>query len=141
MTAFSRDEEAAKDGVSQAFTNALIHRFTLESMPEPAMKAWLYAASRNAVVDIKRRESRFVRFAGEDGEGEFADPRIVDPADKAAADQLLQKLPAALRQSVELKYFRGMNSTEIGEALNLPAATIRTRLRTAMLRLHKTFWR
>ena len=39
MIRFSRDETAANDAVSQAFTQALVNRAMLEAMPEPAMKA------------------------------------------------------------------------------------------------------
>ena len=139
MVSFSGDREAAEDGVSYAFTQALAHRLMLEAMPAPAMKAWLYAAARNALVDIKRREIRFSRFAGETGSAEIADPRQDDPAGKAVAEQLVKQLldalPGSLRMPIELKYYQAMNATEIGEAMKLPAATVRTRLRTAMLRL------
>ena len=60
MIRFSRMKTAANDAVSQAFTQALINRAMLESMPEPAMRAWLYAAARNALVDMKRKEARLV---------------------------------------------------------------------------------
>ncbi len=132
MTLFSGDEEAALDGVSHAFTQALVNKLMLEAMPEPAMKAWLYAAARNAVVDIKRRETRFYRFAGENGNFEIADPRPDDPLGKTIAELLIEKLPESLRVPVELKYYGGMNATEIGKAMNVPAATVRTRLRAAM---------
>ncbi|MCL2832468.1 MAG: sigma-70 family RNA polymerase sigma factor [Treponema sp.] len=135
MAAFSRDREAAEDGVSHAFAQALARRAMLEAMPEPAMKAWLYAAARNAIIDIKRRQIRFMSMTGPYDSYEFADPRPDDPAGRAAIDLLLEKLPDALRVPVELKYYSGMNAAEIGEAMNLPAATVRTRLRTAMLRL------
>ena len=45
MLRFSRDEAAAGDAVSQAFMQAMANRSLLEAMPEPAMKAWLYAAA------------------------------------------------------------------------------------------------
>ena len=137
MIYFSRDEEAAKDGVSAAFARAFANKLDLETMPEPAMKAWLYAAARNAVIDIKRRESRFSRLSTENGDAEFADSRQSDPAGKAALYKLLGELPYSLRAPVALKYFGNMNATEIGEAMKIPAATVRTRLRTAMRRLRK----
>jgi RNA polymerase sigma-70 factor (ECF subfamily) len=137
MTLFSGDEEAALDGVSHAFTQALVNKLMLETMPEPAMKAWLYAAARNAVVDIKRRETRFYRFTGENGGCEFADPRSDDPLGKAIAELLIEKLPESLRVPVELKYYGGMNASEIGEVINVPAATVRTRLRAALRQLRK----
>jgi RNA polymerase sigma-70 factor (ECF subfamily) len=137
MVSFSRDEEAAKDGVSHAFVKALANKLDLEAMPEPAMKAWLYAAARNAVIDIKRRESRFSGLSAKSGDAEFTDPRQGDLAGKAALYHLLSELPDPLRAPVTLKYFEDMNATEIGEAMKIPAATIRTRLRTAMRRLRK----
>jgi RNA polymerase sigma-70 factor (ECF subfamily) len=137
MVLFCRDEEAAKDGVSQAFAKALANKSNLEAMPEPAMKAWLYAATLNAVIDIKRRESRISGFSTENGGAEFADPRQNDPAGRATLYELLSELPDPLRAPVALKYFGNLNATEIGEAMKIPAATVRTRLRTAMLRLRK----
>ena len=139
VTSFSGDEDAAKDSVSHAFAQALVHKIMLEAMPEPAMKAWLYAAARNAAVDIKRREIRLARFAGKNDGSDFADPRPDDPAGRAAVESLLEALPESFRIPVELKYYQGMNATEIGEAMKIPAATVRTRLRTAILRLRKKF--
>jgi RNA polymerase sigma-70 factor (ECF subfamily) len=140
MTFFSGDEEAAQDGVSHAFTRALANKLMLEAMPEPAMKAWLYATARNAVVDLKRRENRFRNFL-RDRAPETVDSGQDDTVEKtvlqAGLMSLLEKLPDPLRIPVELKYYEGMNATEIGEAMNLPAATVRTRLRTAMLRLRE----
>ena len=135
MLVFSRDEEAAQDGVSQAFAQALANKLMLEAMPEPAMKAWLYAAARNAVIDFKRREIRRSALTVETGDTEFADSRSFDFAEKTALDLLLEALPDALREIVERKYFEGMNATEIGEAMRIPAATVRTRLRTALRHL------
>jgi len=139
MIYFSRDEEAAVDGVSQAFARALANKLMLEAMPEPAMKAWLYATARNAVIDIKRRENRLSKLFVTTGDVEFVDPRRSDLAGKAVLDLLLDELPDSLRQPVELKYFEGMNASEIGEAMKIPAATVRTRLRTALQHLRKNY--
>ncbi|GHT95770.1 hypothetical protein FACS1894142_2460 [Spirochaetia bacterium] len=132
MISFSRDEQAAHDGVSQAFTKALQNRPYLEDMPEPAMKAWLYAAARNAVVDMKRREKRLTRFLDDD----FADTRQIDVTDQVTVAGLLMKLPPELREPVRMKFFERRNATEIGEALKLPAATVRTRIRRALHLMH-----
>jgi len=132
MVYFSRDEEAAKDGVSAAFDRAFANKLDLEAMPEPAMKAWLYATARNVVIDIKRRESRFSSFSTKNGDVKFTDPRQGDLAGNVALYDLLGELPDSLRVPVTLKYFGNMNATEIGEAMKIPAATVRTRLRTAM---------
>jgi RNA polymerase sigma-70 factor (ECF subfamily) len=132
MVFFSGDEQAARDGVSQSFVQAVLHRRLLEEMPLPAMKAWLYAAARNAVVDIKRRESRYAPSPHENVWVAFADPRQTDPADKLTVESLVVDLPPELREPVRLKYFAAMNATEIGRVMNLPPGTVRTRLRRAL---------
>jgi RNA polymerase sigma-70 factor (ECF subfamily) len=131
MIRFCGDGQAAKDGVSHAFVQALTHKQTLEAMPVPAMRAWLYAAARNAIVDIKRREERILSLPGEDTLL-CADTRLGDLADRAAAEALLRKLPRELGTIVRMRYFGRMNAGQIGLALGLPPATVRTRLRKAL---------
>jgi RNA polymerase sigma-70 factor (ECF subfamily) len=139
MLYFCRDEEAAGDGVSHAFTQALVNRLMLENMPEPAMKAWLYAAARNAVVDIKRRESRLSSLPDENTFSVIADTRLSDLTDRAAAEALVEKLSSNLRAVVRMRYFGGMNATEIGRALHLSPATVRTKLRAALQIMRRKF--
>ncbi|MCL2006903.1 MAG: RNA polymerase sigma factor [Treponema sp.] len=152
MVRFSGDEDGAEDAVSHAFAQAWMHSGMLEAMPEPAGKAWLYAAARNALIDIKRKDSRyslFTRFVKDDEstEAEIADPGSEDPsrdlAEEAVArtmvERLLDSLPESLRIPVSLKYYEDLNATEIGEQMNLPAATIRTRLRTARLAMYEQY--
>ena len=62
MIRFSRDEAAARDAVSQAFTQALMNQTLLETMPEPAVRAWLYAAARNAMAEGKRKQRGIPAF-------------------------------------------------------------------------------
>lgn len=53
-------------------------------------------------------------------------------ADTLDLRQALATLPDELRRVVALRFYAGMNSAEIGEVLDVPAATIRTRLRRAL---------
>jgi len=144
MISFCRDPEAAEDAVSHAFTKALLNRQMLELMPEEAMKAWLYASARNAIIDGKRREKRLRELLflnntfpleSDDSSERWAN----NYADKTLVEQLLEKLPDSLRKPVMLKYYEEMNASEIGEEMNLPSATVRTRLRTAMQRLRENY--
>lgn len=131
MLRFSRDEEAARDAVSHAFTQALSRRGTLEAMPDAAMRAWIFAAARNSLVDAKRREKRLLPM---EEPPEEPDP-APDPTDRILIFSMLDRLPPELSEPVRLRYYQGFNSTEIGRLLNLPPATVRTRLRTALLRM------
>ncbi|HZC06876.1 MAG TPA: RNA polymerase sigma factor [Ktedonobacterales bacterium] len=49
--------------------------------------------------------------------------------------QALLDLPTDLKLIVTLRYFGGLDSSEIGHALGLPAATVRSRLRRALMLL------
>ncbi len=131
MIRFSRDEEAARDAVAQAFSKAWASRSRLEAMPEAAMRAWIYAAARNGLIDAKRRESRSVPMAEPPEE---ADP-LSDPTDRMLIQSMLERLPQELAPLIQLRYYQGLNSTEIGRLLGIPAATVRTRLRAALGRM------
>jgi DNA-directed RNA polymerase specialized sigma24 family protein len=84
------------------------------------------------VVDIKRRENRFSYFSEDHPISELADIHMPDLTDRATAESLMSALPPELHEPVRLKYFGGLNATEIGKAMQLSPATVRTRLRTAI---------
>jgi DNA-directed RNA polymerase specialized sigma24 family protein len=63
----------------------------------------------------------------------FKDERVT--LDRVLTQDLMAKLPPNLREPLRLKYFERMNATEIGKELNLCPATVRTRIRTALLLL------
>ena len=135
VTSFCGDATAAMDAVSQAFTQAWIRKDMVEAMPDPAQRAWLYAAARNAAVDIKRKESRFAPMP----EHDLADDSCTDLADRFTVEQLMRQLPAELSIPLHMKYWQGMNATEIGAAIGIPPATVRTRIRTALATMRKNF--
>jgi RNA polymerase sigma-70 factor, ECF subfamily len=60
------------------------------------------------------------------------DPGASDHAVALDLRHAINSLPADLRTIVVLRYYGGMDATEIGIALSLPPATVRTRLRRAM---------
>lgn len=51
--------------------------------------------------------------------------------------QALRSLPIDLQVVVELRYWEQMNSSDISRVLGIPAATVRTRLRTGRTRLEQ----
>lgn len=134
LTRFSRDREGARDAVQEGFIKALQNKAMLEAIPESAMKAWLYTAAKNALIDAKRRNARLL-FTGE-GERE-APVEAANPLDRILVGELMQALPPELQKVVAMRYFAGFNATEIGQALGLPAATVRTRLKRAMALMRK----
>ena len=128
ITYFCGDEMLAMDAVSHAFTQAWMRKAMLEAMPPPAMKAWLYATARNAAVDQKRRERRMTSLP----EYALHDDLSLDITDRMTVKELVQQLPQNLSIPIHMKYWLGMNATEIGKAMGIPPATVRTRIRTAL---------
>ena len=131
MVHFSRDEAAARDAVSEAFTKALMNQTLLESMPNPAVRAWLYSAARNALIDMKRKEKHIADLPYEAVDEDLT----LDLTNRILVETLLNRLPLELKTPLALKYYQGFNSIEIGQAMGIPAATVRTRLRVALNRI------
>lgn len=131
LTWYSRDWDEAEDAVQEAFLRAVRARAYLELMPEQALKSWLFTTAKNALTDVKRRNRRLepIESILEESAGWYEDD---DAAERILAEETLKKLPDTLRQIVLMRYHLGYNSGEIGGMLGVPAATVRTRLRSAV---------
>ena len=132
LTAYSRDNEAARDAVQNAFLKAFENYDTLSLMPEKALWSWLYTTAKNSLTDEKRKTSRFMSHEMSD-EADLT----ADPTDAILVKQLLHKLPENLLHIVSLRYFSGLNATEIGKLKGIPPATVRSQLRAGISILKK----
>ena len=65
------------------------------------------------------------------------DPGASDATSALDLRHAINRLDTDLRVVVVLRYYADMDATEIGAALNLPPATVRTRLRRALIRLRE----
>jgi RNA polymerase sigma factor (sigma-70 family) len=110
---------------------------------EGQMTAWLIRTTANECLmghrrRFRRRAERIVEHRPELQQGASANTT----ADRAAASeeielvrQTLAELDPALLEPLVLRYFAGLDATEIGKALDLNASTVRSRLREARLAL------
>jgi RNA polymerase sigma-70 factor (ECF subfamily) len=129
-------EDAAQEAVVRAW------RAWPELRDRSAARAWLTSITINVCRDWLRgrfgARRRLTESLWETGD----EPRAIalldaDPgaSDHAAALDLrhaLTTLDDDLRIIVALRYYSGLDSTTIGAALGMPAATVRTRLRRAL---------
>jgi RNA polymerase sigma-70 factor (ECF subfamily) len=66
-----------------------------------------------------------------------ADPGGSDHTGALDLRQAINRLDADLRVVLVLRYYAGMDATEIGGVLGMPPATVRTRLRRALMTLRE----
>ena len=104
---------------------------------------WLMKVTANECFEEHRRKKRFQRTAEQILHRQPV-ASSAGPQDAAIKEeeldmirQALQQLDPTLLVPLALRYFSGLDSTEIGGILDLPAATVRGRLRDARLLLAK----
>ena len=128
-------EELAQDVFLMAWRKAA--RF------DPArgrLSTWLMTIAHNLAVDRLRRETGARRPTlvlvdqVPDGPG-TSDGDVVEERD--AATRALATLTEAERRLVTRAYFSGHTAREISEADGIPLGTVKTRLRTAMIKVRR----
>jgi RNA polymerase sigma-70 factor (ECF subfamily) len=106
--------------------------------------AWLATIARSRAIDALRAR-RSSPTAEEDIEGKpIAADSIEDPEEQTSLAQraalvrsALEGLPSDQRAALELSFFNGLSHMEIAEQLQEPLGTVKTRIRTAMLKLRE----
>ncbi len=103
--------------------------------------SWVLSITRNLCIDeLRRRRRRVPELPPTDEAPEFpASDRTEDEAVREVmGEQIrmsLQSLSSEQRSAIELVYFHGLSSGEVGRILGVPAPTVRSRLRLGLLRL------
>jgi RNA polymerase sigma-70 factor, ECF subfamily len=104
------------------------------------LSTWLMAIAHNLAVDRLRRESGRVPTAV-DGLDELAEIGGGDEEEALLAREDLRRVLADLsvaeRRLLNLAYLRGWTAREIAEADGIPLGTVKTRLRTALIKLRR----
>ncbi len=108
---------------------------------EGGARRWLCRVTVNRCLLEYRQKARFVRAASEI-RSRRRSVAETQAHDRAFRSEEIERVRRALRELDEelaavlvLRYFCGFDSREIGEMLELPAATVRSRLRAARQRL------
>jgi RNA polymerase sigma-70 factor (ECF subfamily) len=126
-----RDPAEAEDTVQEVFVQVWKQAARFDpSRGTP--QAWLCTMARTRALDrLRKRTSRRE-------EPEEAAP-AANPAPRneeaLAVRRALDGLPQDQRRALELAYYEGLTQSEIAERLAEPLGTVKTRIRTAMIRL------
>ena len=128
------DATEAEDVVQEVFVQVW-RQATRYDPARGSPEAWLCTMSRTRALDRLRR-----RTARREEPSEAApNPTGVPRAEEAlAVRSALQGLPEDQRRALELAYYEGLTQSEIARHLGEPLGTIKTRIRTGMIRLRET---
>lgn len=137
--AVTGDADAAGDVTQDAFLRAWQR---LDDLREPSRFAtWLCGITRNLAIDARRRDKHFRRAADLDQgdvlnrSDERGDVNPLDTLDRreqnAQVAAALASLDDITRPAVILRYYDGLSSKEIGEALGMSPAAVDMRLSRA----------
>jgi RNA polymerase sigma-70 factor (ECF subfamily) len=126
-----RAEDAAQDAFAAVWRSA--HSFRVE---RGSGTAWFYTVVRNAIIDRARRRTDEVAelpeltFDGPGPDSEAESSWVREDVHAAVA-----QLPERERELIALAYWQGLSQSEIAARLDLPLGTVKTRTRSALMRL------
>ncbi|MDQ3250999.1 MAG: RNA polymerase sigma factor [Actinomycetota bacterium] len=133
------DPEAALDLSQEAFLRTWRNVSKLRVLSPERRRYWLYAVAKNLVADHHRglssrraarqrasAETRWTRDREAGPQGALESRERIEAVDRA-----MQALPEELRTALTVRVLGGLSSPEIGEALGVPAGTIRYRISVA----------
>jgi len=128
-----RDTSDAEDVVQEVFVQV----WRQASRFDPSRgtpEAWLCTMARTRALDrLRRRVSR-----REEAEEQAPAPTGVPRTEEGiAVRKALDGLSPEQRKALELAYYEGLTQSEIAERLGEPLGTVKTRIRTAMMRLRE----
>lgn len=137
---YCRDMHDAEDAAQEAF----VRLWRLAARHDPARgsePSFVAVVSRGAVIDyLRQRGRRVVPVALEASGNTPAAPAVpgaglTEEVGRAAA--LLAAIPAEQREVLELAIGRGMTHETIATSLKLPLGTVKTRVRSALMKLRE----
>jgi RNA polymerase sigma-70 factor (ECF subfamily) len=117
-------EEVVQDAFTSVWRNA--DRF---DPARASFRTWLYALTRNRIIDLRRRTAARPRVAGADEGEELAelDERLELAALKWQVGAALAKLSPEHREVIRLAHFESLTLREVADALSLPLGTVKSR--------------
>jgi RNA polymerase sigma factor (sigma-70 family) len=127
-------ERCAAEDAAQAACAAICAK--LQSLSDVrAFGGWAYRIVVSQARDHARARSRLRRREAVGYETASGVLTRDDPSARLDLEAGISMLPEPLRLALELHYFVGLTSAEVGRALGVPAATVRFRLMIARHRL------
>jgi RNA polymerase sigma-70 factor (ECF subfamily) len=134
--------EEARDAAQEVFFRLYRHLSSIRE--DHDLKPWLYRVTVNVCRDIARKNSRVTFLPLEHHEFETPAAQGASVIDKLDLDRrrelirsALERLPAGERSAVVLRDIEGLSSVEAARALGSSAATIRSQVASARVKMRR----
>ncbi|HTL59654.1 MAG TPA: sigma-70 family RNA polymerase sigma factor [Candidatus Limnocylindrales bacterium] len=133
-----RSPQLAEEVCQSVFTNLAYHAPKLK--PNTVLTAWLYQVTRNAAIDVVRREAR--RQEREQIALQMSQMHT-DPSEwtqiEPMLDEAMRSLDDAERTAILLRYFENKSLRDVGQALGTSEDAAQKRVSRAVERLRDYF--
>ena len=136
VQAFHLREHDAEDVFQEVFARAYQHLDSLRD--DAAVRPWLGQLTRHACIDRLRAEAREQPSDAELEPG-AADDALARIEDAFAVHESLAQLPSHCQEILDRFFARDESYRTIGEALELPAGTIASRISRCLTKLRDHF--
>jgi RNA polymerase sigma factor (sigma-70 family) len=133
---FRLSEHEAEDVFQEVFSRAYEHLNGLRD--DDSVRPWLAQLTRRLCIDTIRARSR-EQATEEIEEGASVDERIALLDDALTLHQALAQLPEHCQEILDRFFARDESYRTIGQALDLPAGTIASRISRCLVKLRDTF--
>jgi RNA polymerase sigma-70 factor (ECF subfamily) len=143
---FLGSRQAADDVFQETFLQIHLSAETFD--PTRRFKPWLFTIAANKARDYHRKNARRQAVSlsapvGEEGQSQrFADlmeadlpspeAPVLDAERSRLVKEVVDSMPAHLREILLLSYFQRMSYNQIAETLEIPLGTVKSRLHTAV---------
>jgi RNA polymerase sigma-70 factor (ECF subfamily) len=128
----TRSSGEAEDLVQETFLQAAKYPERLAAAE--SQRAWLFGVAHHLLGSMRRTLRRWMRSLP----AEVAAPREAEPDERLVRmREAIERLPPLMREVLVMRLRGGLSYSEIGEALNIPAGTVRSRLHRAMEQLRE----
>ena len=132
---FLHDRDMAEDVAQEVFLG--LHRNLKSIESEAHAGHWLRKVAVQRAIDAGRRRQRRPQVALED----VAEPSVAPPSGDPMLGEMLRKLIATLpetpRMVMVLRYQEDLDPAEIGQALDMPVATVKSHLQRSLALLRE----
>lgn len=139
-----KETAEAEEVVQDVFVQVWRHAKTYD-VSRASARGWLLMMTRSRAIDrIRARQARpGTGPATSDAAplSRLADSRpgqdavLIDRESIARLEAALEDLPGPMRTALDLAYYEGLTQSAIADRLGEPLGTIKTRMRTALIRL------